>query len=172
MATSTVETFSSQLDAYNVSVTRTSPGDCAETIADLVEQPAIGVPLPFENASLPDVVETDPTAADLRAAHTGVTAGALGIAEYGSVLIETTPAGTEPVSLFNSQHIVVLRESDLVDEMRTAIEWLGPRARDDDTSVIVATGPSATADMGSLVQGAHGPESVHVVLLAAGESDE
>jgi L-lactate dehydrogenase complex protein LldG len=30
---------------------------------------------------------------------------------------------------------------------------------------VLATGPSATADMGELVLGAHGPESVHVVIL-------
>lgn len=30
---------------------------------------------------------------------------------------------------------------------------------------ILATGPSATADMGALVQGVHGPRTVHVVLV-------
>jgi len=29
----------------------------------------------------------------------------------------------------------------------------------------LATGPSATADMGALVRGAHGPERVHVLLI-------
>jgi len=37
-------------------------------------------------------------------------------------------------------------------------------ARDGD-DVILATGPSATADMGDLVLGAHGPRAVHALLL-------
>ncbi|TKX83368.1 hypothetical protein EXE43_24625, partial [Halorubrum sp. SS5] len=38
--------------------------------------------------------------------------------------------------------------------------------------VVFATGPSATADMGGLVHGAHGPKEVHVVLLREDDSAE
>ncbi len=103
--------------------------------------------------------------ADLRAAHTGITAASLGVAEYGSVALEANPAGTEPVSLFVDRHVVVLREADIVPDMPDAFDWLGPRARDESVDVVFATGPSATADMGGLVHGAHGPKEVHVVLL-------
>ncbi len=76
------------------------------------------------------------------------------------------------MSLFPDLHVPVLRESDLVADMPTAIERLGPQLREGH-SAIVATGPSATADMGSLVKGAHGPKDVHVLLLEeAGEDDE
>jgi len=43
---------------------------------------------PFENLSLPDTVETEPSVADLEAASTGVTAAGYGIADYGSVVIQ------------------------------------------------------------------------------------
>ncbi|PHQ46645.1 hypothetical protein DJ68_06205, partial [Halorubrum sp. C3] len=89
----------------------------------------------------------------------------LGVAEYGSVALEADPAGTEPVSLFVDRHVVVLREADIVPDMPDAFDWLGPRARDESADVVFATGPSATADMGGLVHGAHGPKEVHVVLL-------
>jgi L-lactate dehydrogenase complex protein LldG len=49
--------------------------------------------------------------------------------------------------------------------MRDLFAALGPRCREDGTDVIVATGPSATADMGALVTGAHGPKAVHAVLV-------
>ena len=32
-------------------------------------------------------------------------------------------------------------------------------------SQVLATGPSATGDMGSLVRGVHGPQEVHVAIL-------
>ena len=142
-------------------------------------EPAVGVPLERSGPAaladspvgLPDRVQTDPTTADLRAAHTGVTAASLGVAEYGSVALEANPAGTEPVSLFVDRHVVVLREADIVPDMPDAFDWLGPRARDESVDVVFATGPSATADMGGLVHGAHGPKEVHVVLLRDADAD-
>jgi len=56
--------------------------------------------------------------------------------------------------------------------MADAFAWLGPRAREEDIDVILATGPSATADMGGLVRGAHGPKEVHVVLLSEKDSND
>ena len=143
------------------------------------DEPAVGVspersgPDAFADspATLPARVETDPTTAELRAAHTGVTAASLGVAEYGSVALEADPEGSEPVSLFVDRHVVVLREGDLVPDMPDAFDWLGPKARDESVDVVFATGPSATADMGGLVNGAHGPKEVHVVLLREGEAD-
>ena len=163
--------FKRRLDALGVTVTEGSETACAELVGEAAGDPAVGVPL--DAGSLPDRIETDPTTADLRAAHTGVTGAELGVAAYGSVAIEADAAGTEPVSLFVDRHVVVLREADLVPDMPDAFEWLGPRARDESTDVVFATGPSATADMGGLVHGAHGPKEVHVVLLredGAGDS--
>jgi L-lactate dehydrogenase complex protein LldG len=165
-------TFKRRLDSLGVTVTEGPESACAELIDEAAGDPAVGVAL-FDDgdeasgptAALPDRIATDPTTAELRAAHTGVTDASLGVAEYGSVAIEADPAGTEPVSLFVDRHVVVLRETDLVPDMPDAFEWLGPRARDESVDVVFATGPSATADMGGLVHGAHGPKEVHVVLL-------
>jgi len=161
-------TFKRRLDSLGVTVSEGGESECAELIDEAAGDPAVGVALggtASDATSLPDRVETDPTTADLRAAHTGVTDAELGVAEYGSVAIEADSAGTEPVSLFVDRHVVVLREADLVPDMPDAFEWLGPKARDESSDVVFATGPSATADMGGLVHGAHGPKEVHVVLL-------
>lgn len=162
---SPLTTFADRLAAYDVSLTPVAPTDAQRAIAELLEPPAIGVPLPFEDVRLPAAVETAPTTADLRDARTGVTPGALGIADYGSVLIESDQEGTEPISLFNERHVVVLRRSDVVPGMPEAFRYLGERARTNGASAIIATGPSATADMGALVTGAHGPHEVAVVLV-------
>jgi L-lactate dehydrogenase complex protein LldG len=165
-------TFKRRLDSLGVTVSEGPESACADLIDEAAGDPAVGVALAAEGedavdstAALPARVETDPTTAQLRAAHTGVTDASLGVAEYGSVAIEADPAGTEPVSLFVDRHVVVLREADLVPDMPDAFEWLGPKARDESVDVVFATGPSATADMGGLVHGAHGPKEVHVVLL-------
>jgi L-lactate dehydrogenase complex protein LldG len=165
-------TFKRRLDSLGVTVTEGPASECEDLVDEAAGDPAVGVALAEEgddaddgSIALPDRVATDPTTAELRAAHTGVTDASLGVAEYGSVAIEADTAGTEPVSLFVDRHVVVLREGDLVPDMPDAFDWLGPKARDESVDVVFATGPSATADMGGLVHGAHGPKEVHVVLL-------
>ncbi|MWV63410.1 hypothetical protein GRS48_00990 [Halorubrum sp. JWXQ-INN 858] len=169
---SIVERFTSALADLDVPVTRTTPTDCAATIAGIVAEPVVGVELPFEGVTLPGVVDTDPSPSSLEAARTGVTPASFGIADYGSVALTATPDGSEPVSLFVDRHVAVLRRRDLLPDMPTAFERLGPALRAGD-SVVLATGPSATADMGELVRGAHGPKEVHVVLVDdEGATDE
>ena len=165
MTTETVETFERSLDRLEVDATRVAPSEFDEALSDVVRAPAVGVPLPFEGVDLPASVTTDPTPAELEAAVTGVTAAGIGIADYGSVLIQSRPDGTEPVSLFPDLHVAVLRTDDVVPGMPEAFEWFGEQTRTGHRSGIVATGPSATADMGALVKGAHGPMEVHVVLV-------
>lgn len=166
MSRSRYEEFASNARAYDVKLTRVSEDELTETLADLVEPPAVGAPLPWEGLELPETVRTDPTPTQLDDAATGVTAASLAVAEYGSLVLRATPEGSEPASLFGDRHVAVLREEDLVEDMEAAFEWLGEELRATADSAILATGPSATADMGALVQGAHGPKAVHVVVIA------
>ena len=165
MAAGTVQTFVDRLDGLGVGTTFVTPSTCSSAIAATIDPPAVGVPLPFPGVSMPDNVEIEPGPDELERAATGVTPGSLGIAEYGTVLLEVTPDEAEAISLFGRTHLIVLNASDIVADIRAGLEWFGPRARDGDASVIFATGPSATADMGALVEGAHGPERVHVLVL-------
>lgn len=157
--------FTERLDRLDVSHTTTDPAGVTDAVEAVLDPPAVGVALPDGLGDLPEAVETRPSPEDLRAARTGVTEATLAIADYGSIVLPSTPEGVEPVSLFPERHVAVLDEADLVESMATAIDRLGERIRADGGSHIVATGPSATADMGALVQGAHGPEHVHVVVV-------
>lgn len=165
MSTDTLETFRENLAELGVGVTETEPDECLATIRETVRSPAVGVPLSPAAGSLPATVTTEPTSAELDAATTGVTPAIMGVADYGSVLLESDAAGTEPVSVYPEFHVAVLRADDVVLDMPAAFAELGPRIREGRGSVVFATGPSATADMGSLVLGAHGPKEVHVVLV-------
>ena len=165
MTTGTVTTFEASLERLDVDWTHTTRGGLVDVLEAVVERPAVGTLLPFD-VSLPDWVKTEPTPRDIDEATTGITAAGLGIANYGSVVLPSTPEGTEPVSLFPDLHVAVLRTDDVVDGMPEAFDALGEQIRGGPhSSAIIATGPSATADMGSLVKGAHGPKDVHVVML-------
>lgn len=158
--------FATEVRRYNVGITEVSPSEVTTAIEETIEPPAVGTALPWEEVELPDSVETEPTAADIDAATTGVTAAELAVAEYGSILLRTDELGSEPVSLFNDLHVAVLREEDIVPDMTAAFEYVGEQAREDRSSAILATGPSATADMGALVQGAHGPKAVKLIIIS------
>ncbi|MBX0323189.1 LUD domain-containing protein [Halomicroarcula sp. F13] len=173
MPTDTLATFESSLAEYDVPVTRTDRAAVATTVAEVADPPAVGVALDEtfgdDAFSLTDTdVTVDPTPAELQAALTGVTGARLGVGDYGTVALDQTERGSELVSLFVDTHVVVVREADLVAEMETAIESLGDAVEESRGSTILATGPSATADMGALVRGAHGPKDVHVVVTEDG----
>lgn len=162
----TLDRFTSSLDRLEVGWTRTDTVAFPTDMETLVAPPTVGAPLPFDDVSLAALdVALDPTPDQLEAAQTGVTAARMGIADYGSVVIESAADATEAASLFPETHVAVLRATDVVQDMATAFEALGALLREDPRSFVLATGPSATADMGALVKGAHGPTEVHVLIL-------
>lgn len=161
-----MDAFADAARAADAVVTRTTGSEFAATLGDVVTEPAVGTPLPFEGVSYEGTgINPEPTGPDLAAAATGVTAGSLAIADYGSVVLRETGAGEELLGLYPDQHVVVVAASDVVPDMPAAFEALDDAFAEGFTDAIVATGPSATADMGSVVTGVHGPREVHVVLL-------
>lgn len=137
-----------------------------DQLCESIEEPAIGTPLPYEGVSLAETpAETEFSPADLERARTGVTHATLGIGEYGSVSLPSEPAGVELVSLYASRHVVVVAASDVEPGMKSAYERLSEEFADGRDTQVLATGPSATADMGTLIQGVHGPHEVHIIVL-------
>ncbi|MFB6125182.1 MAG: LUD domain-containing protein [Halanaeroarchaeum sp.] len=163
-----VSTFASSLAAHDASLTRATAAETPAVLDDLLETPAVGVALDSVGVDLADLetdVNTDPTTEALFSAASGVTPAAWGIADYGSVVLQGTEDGEEPISLYPEHHVAVLAESDVHQSMADAIDRIAAAVRDGNRSHIVATGPSATADMGELVLGAHGPKAVDVVVV-------
>lgn len=161
-----LDTLTASFDRLEVTWTKVTAETFEAALADVLEEPAVGAVLPFESVSLEEAaVELQPTPAQLNDARTGVTPARMAVADYGSLVLEQTPDAAEPASLFPEVHVAVLRASDVVPDMRVAFARLGQRFREQQTSAVLATGPSATADMGALVRGAHGPKKVHVLIL-------
>lgn len=167
MSTDHVSTFESSLTELAASVRRVPAADFEDALEAVVEPPAVGAPLPFDGVSLSDAgIENLETTEQLLAATTGVTAGGLGVASYGTVTLRTTEDADELVSLYPERHVVVLAASDIVPDMETAFDRLGGEFREAGVDTqILNTGPSMTGDMGKLYQGVHGPKEVHYVVL-------
>ena len=166
MGTGVGEEFRAALDEVGVTSRTTDPTSFESDLADAVVEPAVGSELPFEGLSLDGTsVTLDPTPADLRTARTGVTAADFAIAEYGSIVVRSWAGVEEAASLWPERHVAVLPASEVVPDMTAAFERLGESIRAGRDDVVIATGPSATADMGELVYGAHGPKTVHVLMV-------
>ena len=158
--------FESSLAGLDVATTRTDPDGFDDALAEALRGPAVGVPLGFDGVSLDDTaVVLDPTPAQLASATTGVTPARMGIASYGTLAVASDSAGAEPVSLYPERHVAVLREAALHADMDEAFAWLEDEFAAGRNSYVFATGASATADMGEMVEGVHGPAEVHVVVL-------
>lgn len=168
MSTDTLAAFRENAERHHATVHESAAADVRGTVETLVDPPAVGVAPGF---GLPDDVVTDPTPAQLDAARTGISVASMAIADYGTLVLEHDPAGSEAAALFPERHVAILREGDVVGSIGDALGTLGPRLRDGG-SAIFATGPSATADMGELVLGAHGPEEVDVVLVREGRDGD
>ncbi|GGN10108.1 LUD domain-containing protein [Halarchaeum nitratireducens] len=157
--------FESSLDAAGVAATRVDAADVADALDRLVETPAVGVPLGIDGVSLDEtVVDLPPTPRLLKTARTGVTPVAAGVVEHGTFVLRSDADGTEPVSLYPPTHVGVLRASDLHADFTAAFDRLDGTLAEGG-SAILATGASATADMGELVHGVHGPRTVHAVIV-------
>jgi L-lactate dehydrogenase complex protein LldG len=164
MSTSLIDEFEAAATGVGATVTRTTSAQATGVLDDVVERPAVGAPLPYEDVSLPDDVTTDPPPSALEAAATGVTAAGAAVADHGAVVVESTAAGEALASLFPERHLAVVAAGDVVADLRAAMDHVARLAADGRDAVVV-TGPSATADMGELVVGAHGPREVGVVVL-------
>ncbi|MFW5938598.1 MAG: LUD domain-containing protein [Halanaeroarchaeum sp.] len=163
-----VGTFASSLENHDIDLVETTTGAAPETLGALLDPPVVGAPLDEVGVSLQDLpvtVTTDPSFEDLFEARTGLTPAVSAIAEYGSVVLQGTENGEEPLSLYPETHVAVVAESDIHEDMAAAIGDVAEHIRAGEKSHIVATGPSATADMGELVKGAHGPKDVEIVVV-------
>lgn len=166
MTTQLIPRFSESVNRNEGEVIRTDADSLRESLERILKTPAVATPIPFVEFDFTDIgITTTPTAQEVKEAAMGITAGQLGIADYGSIVLSAPPDETEPVSLYPDHHVAILKASNLVTDMPTAIKRMVKTIRTEQTDLVIATGPSATADMGALVYGAHGPRDVTVLLI-------
>lgn len=95
-----------------------------------------------------------------------VTACLAGIAEIGSLVLTSGPDSPTTLNFVPDHHLVVLLSSQLVPDFETAWAHLRALPGGMPRTVNIVSGPSRTGDVGLTLQlGAHGPRSLHVLLV-------
>jgi L-lactate dehydrogenase complex protein LldG len=112
--------------------------------------------IPF-NASQSNITE----------AKLGITRCEYLIARLGTVMVSSKSSPGRKISIFPEIHLVVGYTSQLVPDLKQAIQNIRKKYQDNYPSMIsLITGPSRTADIEkTLVMGAHGPKELYVFLI-------
>lgn len=111
-------------------------------------------------------VRVDPTPEEMIHSAAGVTEAFAAVASTGSVCIDVGFARTGTVSLLAPLQVAVVAAERIVPQPRDlfrtdVLDGLGL-----ERDFVFVTGPSATADMGPLVRGVHGPHRLHIIVLS------
>jgi len=106
---------------------------------------------------------------DLFDCDAGLTTAQWGIAETGTLVLESAHERSRLTSLLPPVHIALLpahRIRDTLGEVLAALQNEGAAAAVDSRAITFITGPSRTSDIElTLTIGVHGPTVVHVIVL-------
>jgi L-lactate dehydrogenase complex protein LldG len=107
----------------------------------------------------------EPSDEQLSTAGVGVSDAFAGVASTGSVCIAMGPPLVSAASLLMPLHIVILSAERIVARPRDLFDANCLGGEGLRRNLVFITGPSATADMGPLVRGVHGPHRLQILLL-------
>ena len=170
-----VELFRERVADYKATVEQVRPDGVAAAVGaalDRVGATRVGVPagLPAEWAALgegsvtavTDTVEEPLSVTDLDALDAVVTGSSVGIAETGTIVLESGAlCGRRALTLVPDVHVCIVRSEDVVDDVPAALARLAPGR-----PLTWISGPSATSDIElDRVEGVHGPRTLHVIVV-------
>lgn len=108
---------------------------------------------------------TDPTEEQMANIKIGITDCFAGIARTGSICVSISKSLASSVSLYTREHIAVLNSQYIVHRPRDIFSPNSLEGKGLNRNFVFITGTSATADMGPLVRGVHGPGKLHIIIL-------
>jgi L-lactate dehydrogenase complex protein LldG len=171
---SLVDEFEKSATAAAATVERVArtPEQVAEAVARIAPSGSLAVADPVSLPTalldacrrLPNVFSAR-TRAAMDACVVGITDAFAGVARTGSVCIAIDHQDCGAVSLLSRFHIAVLPAEKIVErpgDLFRADRLNGEGLR---RNFVFITGPSATADMGPLVRGVHGPHRLHIIVV-------
>lgn len=159
-AAATVEKVSSDPKTLSAALNRAVGENPAVVAEPCALDPALWEPFRRQKN-----VIVHPSERQLAGVRIGVTDAFAGVARTGSICVPVDETLASSVSLFCREHVAVLNARSLVPRPRDLFsEEYFPQNKVP-KSLIFITGPSATADMGELVRGVHGPGKLHIILL-------
>jgi L-lactate dehydrogenase complex protein LldG len=113
---------------------------------------------------LPGVI-LKPTDDQFATADAGITEAFAGVARTGSICIAMGGELRAKTSLLMPMHVALLPAERIVSRPRDLFEPQGIGAEALRRNLVFVTGPSATADMGPLVRGVHGPHRLYILVV-------
>ena len=116
----------------------------------------------------------DSTLSNINEAKLGITRCEYLVARLGSVMVSSSLSPGRKINVFPEIHLVVSYTSQLVPDLKQALQKIKKKYQDNYPSLIsVITGPSRTADIEkTLVMGAHGPKELYVFLIEDHDDSE
>ena len=119
---------------------------------------------------LSDELELIPHDADrdeLLDADLGLTTAQWGVAETGTIVLESAAEHHRFASLLPPVHVAILEEANIVATLNDVLRELKTIDLENmSRTITMITGPSRTADIElTLVVGVHGPRELHVIVL-------
>ena len=102
---------------------------------------------------------------ELADCEVGITEAFAGVARTGSVCVTVDHDYAGPISLLTRLHIAVVAAETIVERPGDLFRSDCVDGKGLQRNFVFITGPSATADMGPLVRGVHGPHQLHIVIL-------
>jgi L-lactate dehydrogenase complex protein LldG len=103
---------------------------------------------------------------DLFDCDVGVTTAQWGIAETGTLVLESAHEKNRLLSLVPPVHVAILRTARICDSLGDALARVHAGNGGSSRAVTLITGPSRTSDIElTLTIGVHGPQTLHVILL-------
>ena len=170
-----VERFGERVADYKATVEQVRPdevGAAVDAALRRVGATRVGVPagLPEDWAAVGDgrvtlvrdTLEEPLSVADLDALDAVVTGSTVGIAETGTIVLESGAlCGRRALTLVPDVHVCIVRADDVVDDVPAAVARLSPGR-----PLTWVSGPSATSDIElDRVEGVHGPRTLHVIVV-------
>lgn len=124
------------------------------------------LPLPWIPSSFKAVPDPEGPPRDLDGYELVLTACAYGIAETGTIVLDSGFAqGRRALTLVPDHHICVLFEEQILDSVPEAIARLADAISNGQPLTFIS-GPSATSDIElSRVEGVHGPRNLDIVVV-------
>lgn len=110
-------------------------------------------------------VNLNPRDDELAISQVGITDAFAGVARTGSACVSITRKQGGAISLFVPFHICIIEAENIVARPLDVFSSYRLTAKGLSRNFVFITGPSATADMGPLVRGVHGPGKVHIIIL-------
>jgi len=161
-----VARFTSQLEAAGAQWTLVrGEAEAARALrrvlADAGAKRVAGSDAPLVTRLLPERL-VDLSRDDLFSCDAGVTTAQWGIAETGTLVLESARERSRLASLVPPVHVAILSTRCICPSLGDALARVDPASH----AITLITGPSRTSDIElTLVVGVHGPQTVHVLLL-------